>query len=125
MSAGGNFPNGALSYFSVPTFPASGIPPAPAVGRNTLRGPGYFDVDATIQKSFGLPKMKIFGENARLDLRGDLFNIFNKLNLLNMGLNGFQNNVISTDGTTSNPIFGQAQGALAGRIVELQARFSF
>jgi hypothetical protein len=69
--------------------------------------------------------MKIFGENARLDLRGDLFNIFNKLNLLNMGLNGFQNNVISTDGTTSNPIFGQAQGALAGRIVELQARFSF
>ncbi|HEY3937187.1 MAG TPA: TonB-dependent receptor [Bryobacteraceae bacterium] len=125
MSSGGNFPNGALSYFSVPTFPASGIPPAPAIGRNTLRGPGYFDVDATIQKSFGLPKMKIFGENARLDLRGDLFNIFNKLNLLNMGLNGFQNNVISTDGTTSNPIFGQAQGALAGRIVELQARFSF
>jgi hypothetical protein len=125
MKPNGNFSNGALSYFSVPTFPASGIPPAPAVGRNSLRGPGYFDIDANIQKSFGLPRMKVLGENARLDMRADLFNIFNKLNLLNIGLNGFQNNVISTNGTTSNPIFGQAQGALAGRIVEFQARFSF
>jgi hypothetical protein len=125
MKPNGNFSNGALSYFSVPTFPASGIPPAPAVGRNSLRGPDYFDIDANIQKSFGLPRMKVLGENARLDIRADLFNIFNKLNLLNIGLNGFQNNVISTNGTTSNPIFGQAQGALAGRIVEFQARFSF
>jgi hypothetical protein len=82
-------------------------------------------VDTAVQKSFGLPKMRIFGESARIDIRADLFNIFNKLNLANMGTNGSTNNVISFDGTTSNPLFGQAQGALGGRIVELQARFSF
>jgi hypothetical protein len=127
MTPNGNFPKGALSYFTVPAFPTTGIPPAPSVGRNVLRGPGYFDVDMTAQKSFGLPKMKIFGEGARLDIRADFFNIFNKLNLLNLnqGANLNVADVISFDGTTSNPLFGQSQAALAGRIIELQARFSF
>jgi hypothetical protein len=123
MQPNGNFPNGALSYFTVPTFPATGIPPAPQVGRNVLTGPGYFDTDMTVQKGFVLPKMRIFGENARLDLRVDFFNIFNKLNLAPLSNN--VSNVISFDGTTSNPQFGQAQSALAGRIVNMQARFSF
>jgi len=35
------------------------------------------------------------------------------------------NTSISNDGITSNPQFGQAQSAFAGRIIELQARFSF
>ncbi|MBV8828710.1 MAG: TonB-dependent receptor [Acidobacteriaceae bacterium] len=127
----GNFPNGALAYFTVPTFqtatfPASGgPPPVPSVGRNLLRGPNYFDIDMTLQKSFGLPKLPIFGENARFEFRANAYNLFNKTNLLTMGLSGFQNDVISTNGTTSNPIFGQAQQALSGRIIELQARFSF
>ncbi len=121
--ANGNFPNGALSYFTVPQFSSSGIPPAPAVGRNSLRGPGYFDTDMTVQKSFGLPSMRIFGEAARITIRGDLFNIFNKLNL--SPLTTSPANVISFDGTTSNSQFGQAQNALAGRIVDLQARFEF
>ncbi len=127
----GNFPNGALAYFTVPTFqtatfPASGgPPPVPSVGRNSLTGPNYFDIDMTLQKSFGLPKLPIFGENARFEFRANAFNLFNTTNLLDMGLNGFLNNVISTNGTTSNPIFGQAQQALSGRIMELQVRFSF
>ena len=119
----GNFPNGALSYFTVPSFPTTGIPPPPAVGRNFLRGPGYFDTDMTIQKSFGLPKTKILGEGARITLRGDLFNIFNQTNL--SPLTSSPANVISFDGTTSNSQFGQAQNALSGRIVDLQARFEF
>lgn len=118
----GNFPNGALAYFTVPAFPATGIPPAPGVGRNSLRGPQYFDTDATIQKSFGLPRLPIFGENARFEFRADLFNVFNKLNLTPLG---GASTIISTDGTTSNPLFGQAQTALSGRVVELQVRFSF
>jgi hypothetical protein len=125
--ANGNFPNGALAYLTVPTFSATGIPPAPSVGRNVFTGPGYFDVDLAVQKSFGLPKLPILGENARFEFRGDLFNIFNKTNLvdLNNGGNSFPGNIISTNGTTSNPLFGQSQSALAGRIVQLQARFSF
>jgi hypothetical protein len=126
-----NFPNGALSYFTVPAFttspafPASGgPPPAPQVGRNILEGPRFFDVDMTLQKSFGLPRMKIFGENARLELRGSFFNLFNITNLSPMIANAVDQ-MISTNGTTSNPLFGQPQSALSGRIVTLQARFSF
>lgn len=131
QKAGGNFPNGAVAYFTVPTLPASGIPPAPSVGRNVLQGPSYFDTDISLQKSFGLPKIPILGENARFEFRADFFNIFNKLNLqgFNDGSGGFGNpsagNIISNDGITSNPLFGQAQGALSGRVVNLQARFSF
>ena len=121
QSTTGYFPKGALAYFTVPTFPALGIPPPPGVGRNTLRGPGYFNVDAAIQKSFGLPHIRYLGEGARLELRGDLFNIFNKLNINP----GSISNAISYDGVTSNPQFGQAQSALSGRIVNLQVRFSF
>ncbi|HLH05064.1 MAG TPA: TonB-dependent receptor [Bryobacteraceae bacterium] len=125
----GNFPNGGLAYFTPPaytpvtgSFPASfGIPPAPSVGRNFLRGPGYFDVDATIQKSFGLPKLPIFGENARFEFRGDIFNIFNKLNLTPFpSSDSAANNTLITSSQ-----FGLAQSALGGRVVELQVRFSF
>lgn len=119
MRPNGNFPQGALAYFTVPTWPATGIPPAPGVGRNTFRGPRYFGLDATLAKAFGLPNTKWFGENAKLNLQINAYNLFNKLNLSGV------NTTISTDGKTSNPLFGQSQGAFSGRIVELQARFSF
>jgi Carboxypeptidase regulatory-like domain/TonB dependent receptor len=124
---GGNFPNGALSYFTVPTFSSNNTaPPAPAVGRNILRGPQYFNVDLTAQKSFTLPKLWVLGENARLTIRADLYNIFNKLNLTPMSNDANRTaRIISFDGTTSNPLFGQAQSALGARVVEFQARFSF
>ncbi len=128
MSNTGNFPNGALSYFTVPTFqqgpafPNTGpIPPAPSVGRNSFRGPRYFDTDMSLSKAFGLPKTRALGENAKFELRADFFNIFNKLNLNPTSIS----NTISFDGTTSNPHFGQAQSALGARVVELQMRFNF
>jgi hypothetical protein len=64
--------------------------------------------------------MRVLGERAKLNLQLAAYNVFNKLNL-----NPTPNAVISTDGKTSNPLFGQSQGALAGRIVEVQMRFSF
>ncbi len=119
MRPNGNFPDGALSYFALPTWPATGRPPAPGVGRNTFRGPRYLGFDATLAKSFGLPNMKVIGEHGRLNLQANIYNVFNKVNLTGV------NTTISNDGKTSNPLFGQAQSAFAGRIVELQARFSF
>ncbi len=119
MQPNGNFPNGALSYFTVPTWPALGIPPAPVVGRNSFRGPRYLGLDMTLSKSFGLPYMPILKENGKIEIRANFYNVFNKLNLTNL------NTTISNDGVTSNPLFGEAQGALGGRIVELQARFNF
>jgi hypothetical protein len=89
------------------------IPTAPGIHRNIFTGPGYFDVDATLSKSFGLPTLKIIGENARIEFRANFFNLFNKLNLYNP-----QNNLLDQH-------FGEAQNALGSRTIELQARFSF
>ncbi|MGA8030104.1 MAG: TonB-dependent receptor, partial [Bryobacteraceae bacterium] len=128
MSPNGDFPKGALAYFTVPTFPTLGIPPPPAasIHRNEFRGPGYFGTDMVLAKAFGLPKMKLLGEGAKLNLQISAYNVFNKLNLYQPGgENGNSTTLISNDGVTSNPQFGTSPGAFAGRIVELQARFSF
>lgn len=118
---GANFPKGALAYLTVPTWPQVGIPPMPdaSVHRNMFRGPRYFGLDATLSKSFRFPKMPVFGENARVVFQSYFYNVFNKLNLKDV------NTTISNDGVNSNPLFGTAQGALAGRIVEFQVKFSF
>jgi hypothetical protein len=89
------------------------IPTVPGIHRNIFTGPSYFDVDATLSKSFGLPTLKIIGENAKIEFRANFYNLFNKLNLYNP-----QNNIL-------DPHFGEAQNALGSRTIELQARFSF
>jgi len=129
-------PNGGQAFFTPPTvaqgtlftclFPnpdpvacPSGqqgfapLPTVPGISRNFFTGPGYFDVDATLSKSFGLPSFKIIGENARIEFRANFYNLFNKLNLWNI-----QNDIF-------NSHFGEAQQALGSRTIEFQARFSF
>ena len=126
----GNFPknaNNALAYFTPSVLNPTALfyaPPAANVHRNMFRGPGYLGDDFTLAKAFGLPRMKILGENARLNLQANFYNLFNKLNLTNIS------NTIgyyAANGTISgsNATFGLAQQAFAGRTVELQARFSF
>jgi hypothetical protein len=90
----------------------------PGVGRNSLRGPHYFDVDFSVVKKFGLPNWKFWGEGANIELRGNFFNAFNKLNL--------QPFSFGTDNTrVENALFGRAPGALAGRVIEFQGKFNF
>jgi len=93
-------------------------PGPPGVGRNSFRGPGYFGVDMSVVKRFGLPHVKFLGENSALELRGNFFNVFNKLNLQPFSF-GTDNTKVETD------LFGRAPGALSGRVVEFQARFTF
>jgi len=95
------------------------LPTAPGVHRNMFTGPGYFDVDATLSKSFGLPTFKIIGENARIEFRANFYNLFNKLNLNgSCAFNGIQCDI-------TNAHFGESQSALGSRTIEMQARFSF
>ena len=115
-----NFPLAAAqsgtAYYAQPAFTVgSGIPQLPGVGRNSLEGPGFRSLDGTLTKAFGLPKMRILGENAQIEIRADAFNF---LNNLNFNPSSIANNISATN-------FGQAQSALSGRIVNLQARFSF
>ena len=95
----------------------------PGIGRNTFRGPRYFDVDLTLGKRFSLPKTLRFNENTGLDLRVNLFNAFNRLNLNNFGFASDSTRI--NNGDNPNPSFGRATSGLAGRVIELQARFSF
>ncbi len=98
------------------------LPQTPGVSRNTFTGPRYMDVDATLTKNFGLPKIRGLGEGAGLEIRADAFNLFNETNL-NQGalITNIQN---ANFGQVVSGTNGQ-QAALAGRIVNLQARFNF
>ncbi len=136
LSAGANFPNGGSSYFVAPTFTdctatyptTCAAPQAPAHLRNAFRGPRYFDVDATLSKSFGLPSMPVLGEGARIEFRINAYNLFNSLNL---GSGGIDRDCGNIDNIVTDTHFGQVvpncgnNGALGGRTVEMQARFSF
>lgn len=85
---------------------------------NSRRGPSYFDIDMSVAKKFGLPTLRFLGESANIELRGNFFNVFNKLNL--------QPFSFGTDNTrVESALFGQALGALAGRVIEFQAKFNF
>lgn len=126
-----NYPLGALAYFTIPTYtPATSplpvgfpAPEAPGVARNSLTGSRYRDVDASLSKAFGLPKVKGLGEDAKFELRVDAYNVFNNLNFTSSISNSIVQVVNGVE--QSNPQFGQAQTALGARTLDIQARFSF
>jgi len=123
LQPGGIFPGGGSLYFSTmvntdstgtPTFELN----PPGIGRNVFRGPKYTSMDLSLAKRFGLPSFGLLGEAAGLDLRFNFFNAFNKLNLAPF--------LAGSGGVFVNrPTFGEPDGALAGRVIEFQARFSF
>jgi len=116
-------------YFNVPNFtpsitqttgtgrPTVALPPSPGADRNSFDGPNYRDVDASLTKGFGLPGNRILGENARLEIRADIFNLFN---LLNLNPGSINNNI-----GPNNAQFGQDTSPLGARTIDFQARFSF
>ncbi len=111
----GNFPGGGLKYFTE----CGGAICKPGIGRNSFRGPRYQSVDMTLGKNTPFPFL--FGEQANLEFRANVFNIFNKENLAPFGFN--------TDSTTiDGQYFGSAErsnGGLAGRVIEFQMRLTF
>lgn len=127
-----NFGGNGTTYFGAPIYPTPGAfpvisgAPAPGIQRNSLNGPGYNDVDASLSKAFGLPNNKILGEGAKIEIRADFYNIFNKLNL-DIGRIDTNLGTANPDGTIANynSHFGVIDGALGSRTIQLQARFSF
>ena len=118
---GSNFPGGGTHFFStVAALGPVGVPGLslfpPGIGRNSFRGPKYRDVDLSFAKKFGMPHF--FGETSNLEIKANLFNAFNILNLQSFGFNSASTDIFSST-------FGRAQGALSGRVIEFQGRFSF
>ncbi len=54
------------------------------VPRNLFRGPGWFNADLVVMKTFDLSPI---GESWRLDFRAEFFNAFNRANFANPSLN--------------------------------------
>jgi hypothetical protein len=110
---GSNFPGGGAAFFS--TAAPVGFQ-LPGIGRNSFRGPRYFDVDMTVAKRFGLSHL--LGEGRFLEVKANFFNVFNLLNLQPFNFN-------SPSTQITNALFGRAERGLAGRVIEFQGRFQF
>jgi hypothetical protein len=82
--------------------------------RNSFTGPSYQGVNVSLAKGFKIPSERVIGDHAALEFRVDAFNLFNFQELSGT----------PTSGITSTT-FGESTGALAGRIIEMESRFSF
>jgi hypothetical protein len=127
---GSNFPGGGAPFFVVFDQANNTVAP-PGIGRNSFRGPSYFSVDMSLVKHTRLGGF--LGESSELELRANFFNVFNQLNLktFEFGSDAVTIGFFDARGPnepgvlTNNPRFGIATAGLAGRVVELQARFRF
>jgi len=83
FGSGGN----NASYFSIPVGIAGGSGPNSGrfgrLGRNTFRGPAYYDFDYALIKTTPIGHRRSGLERADLQFRGEFFNLFN---VVNMGL---------------------------------------
>src|SRR5437868_13430978 len=75
------------SFFPIPIGIAGGTGPNSGRfgthGRNTLRGPAYYDFDFALIKTTPIGHRESGSERADLQFRAELFNLFN---IVNMGL---------------------------------------
>jgi len=75
------------SFFSIPIGIAGGTGPNSGrfgtLGRNTFRGPAYYDFDFALIKTTPIGRRESGLERADLQFRGEFFNLFN---IVNMGL---------------------------------------
>lgn len=104
--------------FSDPTIAFSGQ------RRNQFRGPGYFDTDFDVEKSFVIPRW----EGANVSVGARFFNLFNHPNFAfpNTNIDSLQFGQITSTVSQPTTIYGSGLGADASpRLIELQAKFVF
>jgi hypothetical protein len=94
-------------WFNTSAFTVNAVGSPGLVGINTMRGPGYWDLD------FGLFKNFSWGERYQFQLRGEFFNFFNHTNL------GTPNS------TVISPTFGEITSTNTPRVIQLALKFFF
>ena len=80
-----------------------------SVGRNALRGPGFFQLDFSLMKNFAIT------ERASVQFRSDFFNIFNHPNFANPD-GGICTAVLAADPNTNRPAQCGTQNPFTGVI---------
>jgi outer membrane receptor protein involved in Fe transport len=84
-------------------------------GRNNLIGPRFFNADFSVAKRFS------YRERFNLEVRADMFNVFNHVNYAHPDANvGYVNGVLAD--TTAGTITGSSAGQ---RIIQVGAHFTF
>jgi len=121
FESGSNFPNrgtagtqGGINYYSTAQ-PSATVPYIPVVGRNSLTGPCYRDVDFSLAKQVSFEGL---GHQAYIRFQANMYNAFNLLQLQPIPNEGFGTNVQDQN-------FGKSAGADAGRVIEFLARLNF
>ena len=121
FKTGSNFPNrgaggtdGGQGYFSTAQ-PSLTVPYVPVIGRNSLTGPCYRDVDFSVAKQLTFEALK---HTSVLRFQANMYNAFNLLQLQPITNEGFGTNVLDTN-------FGKSQQADSGRVIEFLARVQF
>ena len=80
------------------------------LGRNTFTNPGFANVDLNLLKQIPAP---FLGEAGRIDLRGEFFNLFNRVNLG------------SVDGTLQSGNFGRVTSTFGARNIQFGVKIVF
>ncbi len=121
FKTGSNFANrgpnggaGGTLYFSTAQ-PNANVPYTPIIGRNSLAGPCYRDIDFSLAKQ---TDFEGFGHTASLRFSANMYNAFNILQLQPITNEGFGTNIQDSN-------FGKSGGADAGRVIEFSARMNF
>jgi hypothetical protein len=122
-SCGNAAVNGATPCLTPSMFlPAGTEPGFGNIGRNTLFGPGYFNIDSTLYKNVSIT------ERIRFTIGASAYNILNHPHFGSPQANvayGSLGGIYNTVGPPTSP-YGSFQGSLvSGRILVLTAKFRF
>jgi hypothetical protein len=112
----GNYVSTSRSDYIQGLFPSSDFPrPASGqqgnLGRNTFDGPGLANVNLTAMKALRIPWFT--PEGATFEVRGELFNLFNRVNLT------------PPSGDLSSGLFGRSTGQNLPRTVQFGLRIQY
>lgn len=98
--------------FQVSDFPLPEAGTNGTLGRNVFEGPGYLSVDLAVLKNFPIPWF--WGsEGAKLQIRGEFLNAFNRVNLMN------------PVSDLADPLFGKSTSTFPTREVQLAVKLLF
>jgi hypothetical protein len=94
-----------VSAFTYPTYGQEGN-----LGRNTYDGPGFAVVNMSVERTFKISKL---GEGGLFEMRGEIFNLFNRVNLT------------APNNDLYGSYFGQSTGVSTPRQIQLVAHIRF
>ena len=91
-------------------------------GRNTVEGPGFVQVDAALVKNTTIPWFQ--SQQAKLQFRVDMYNIFNHENLQGWDTNLADGSIDPSTGAITGT-FGKVSGQGQARTLQLQVQLRF